>query len=94
MKYIISVKVLVGGLREIVLTHDGILADLVLDHSVVHVVNVATVDAQVVADKVLLLTICMAESSFLEIQVLSLCIAVTKNLTFFVPKCSLEMKIM
>ena len=73
-------KVLVGGLREIVLTHDGILADLVLDHSIVHVINIATIDAQVVADQVLLLTVCMAKSSFLEVQVLSLRIAVAKNL--------------
>ena len=82
MKYVISVKVLVRSLRESFLTHGGILADLVLDHSIVDVVHIATIDAQIVANQVLLLSISMTESSILEVQVLSLCIAMTKNLRF------------
>ena len=80
MKYVISVKVLVRSLWESFLTHGGILADLVLDHSIVDVVHISTIDAQVVANQVLLLSISMAESSILEVQVLSRCIAMTKNL--------------
>ena len=80
VKYVIAVKVLVGRLREIVLAEHGILTDLVLDHPVVHVVNIATIDAQVIADQVLLLSISMTERIFLEVQVLRLCIAMTENL--------------
>ena len=79
---IITVEVLICGLREIVCVQARrVLAHLILDHSVVKVVCISTVSPQIVANKVLSFAWgTVRQSTILEVIVLISCITVPKNL--------------
>ena len=81
MEYIITVKVLIGRLREVILIQSRrVLAHLVLDHSIVEVICGATICPELIANPVLWFPRTDRNTALLEIIVFIRSVAVAENL--------------
>ena len=78
---IIAMEVLIRRLREIILIKPSrILADLILNHSIVKFIGCATIGSKIITNQILRSLRTISKTSFLEIIILVRSITLTKNL--------------
>ena len=78
---IFSMEVLIRRLREVILIQScRILADLVLNHSIVEVVGCATICPEIISNQIFRSLRANCQTTILEIIILVLCVTLTENL--------------